>query len=178
MLPRATTRGSISISHHSWFHLYNLPLVDRSCGNIMLRTTICNAKWSFHIQTTICFLNTRFPTSHAIPVIANQVEPPNTSHNSYGHIEFLISPGHYPGSPCVDNPFRAKTHEWASTSLILKVIITSHVKLLISSTWPIQDQYTLNLGLRDSNASTNLPARGTTLQTSPLAIQPYGPPRS
>jgi len=43
--------------------------------------------------------------------------------------------------------------------------------------WPIQDQYTLKLGRRDFNASTNLPARGPTLQTSSLVVQPYGPPR-
>jgi len=54
-----------STSHHSWFHLYKTPLVDHTCGNIMLRTTIRNAKWSSTIRTTIRILNTWFPTSHA-----------------------------------------------------------------------------------------------------------------
>jgi len=32
-------------------------------------------------------------------------------------------------------------------------------------------------GLRDSNASTNLPARGPTLRTSLFVVQLYRPPR-
>jgi len=53
-----------------------------------------------------------------------------------------------------------------SASLILKVIPISRVKASISFNLTYTDQYTLNLGLRDSNASTNLPARAPTLWTS------------
>jgi len=109
-----------------------------------------------------------------LPLIANQVEPTNTSHNSYAHTGFPVSPGHYPRSPRIYHQFRAITHEWASTSFILKAIIQSCVKLSISLSWPIQDQYTLNLGRRDCNH--DMPAHGTTLWTSPLLVQPYGPP--